>query len=95
MTDNAKSKPKTNWEQIIEQDPSLAKAETERSSTMVLKANELELRLAYHEYQGYFRYDLRMWAFIDGQWRPTKRGLVIFPDQIEEFVRRLLDVISD
>ena len=87
-------KPKGNWDQLLEQDPELARAWTERSKVLVLKEGELEIHLDYHEYEGNFRYDLRMWAMIDGKMRPTKRGLVIFPQQIQRFVQLLDELIN-
>jgi hypothetical protein len=84
---------KSNWEQMLEQDPSLRRMHTERSRVQVLKEGQFELRLEYRSYNGDFRYDLRLWAFIEDEWRPTKRGLVIFPSQIEEFAKLLDELI--
>lgn len=86
------SRGKSNWEQILEQDPDLRMAQTERLKIIVLKPGELELRLSYHAYQGNFRYDIRMYALIEGLMRPTKRGVVIFPSQIDEFIRTLIEL---
>jgi hypothetical protein len=85
---------KTNWEQMLEQDPVLKRSHTARGYKMALKDGVFELRLEYREYGGDFRYDLRMWAYIDDEWRPTKRGLVIFPNQIEEFLDLLTKLVK-
>lgn len=83
----------SNWDKLLAQDPNLARSWSERNRVLVLKEGELELHLDYREWEGNFRYDIRMWAYIDGEMRPTRKGIVIFPHQIKEFARLLDELI--
>jgi hypothetical protein len=53
-----------------------------------IKRNETEvLRISADEYKGRKYVDVRIYfANEEGEWKPTKKGVTIQPDKVEEFV---------
>ncbi len=60
-----------------------------------VKTDKLKVVMGLSEYRGVQSFDLRLYAFTNGEWKPTPKGFNIEPDKLDAFVESVLEAVNE